>query len=78
MLRFLPDSCFLSSTHQRETEALKVEVSGMKKTAAERREQLLKEAGIHAEIKKDTEARKAWNRRDLRLISLKKSLLFGF
>lgn len=55
-----PASC--RSPVQRETEALRVEVSGMKRTAAERREQLLKEAGIHAGIKKDTEAGKAWSR----------------
>uniref|UniRef100_A0A674NG62 Uncharacterized protein n=1 Tax=Takifugu rubripes TaxID=31033 RepID=A0A674NG62_TAKRU len=39
--------------------ALKVEISVMKKTASEKRKQLLKETETHTQIKKDTEVRKA-------------------
>lgn len=42
-------------------EALKVEISVMKKTAAERRENLLKETETHVQIRKDIEVRKFWN-----------------
>lgn len=46
---------------QREIDALKAEISAMKKTAAEKRESLLKETETHAQIKEDTEVRKFWN-----------------
>ncbi|XP_056883769.1 coiled-coil domain-containing protein 122-like isoform X1 [Takifugu flavidus] len=39
----------------REINALKVEISVMKKTASEKRKQLLKETETHTQIKKDTE-----------------------
>ncbi|XP_056883770.1 coiled-coil domain-containing protein 122-like isoform X2 [Takifugu flavidus] len=40
---------------KREINALKVEISVMKKTASEKRKQLLKETETHTQIKKDTE-----------------------
>lgn len=42
-------------------EALKVEISVMKKTAAERRENLLKETETHVSMREDIEVRKFWN-----------------
>lgn len=46
---------------QRAMEALKVEVSDMKKTAAEKRQRLRKETETHVQMKEDTEVRKVWN-----------------
>lgn len=61
MLKIYCYLCFLFKNLQREINALKVEISAMKKTASEKRKQLLKETETHTQIKKDTEVRKASN-----------------
>lgn len=62
MFKFYYYLCFLLFDNlQRENNALKVEISVMKKTVAEKRKQLLKETETHTQIKKDTEVRKVWN-----------------
>lgn len=53
---------FLSFNLQSEMEALKVEISVMKKTAAERGENQLMETETHIQIREDIEVRKFWNR----------------